>query len=358
MAMSTTNSIVKHLYGITATGKSVDEFTLVNVQGMDVKIITYGGIITSVRVPDRSGSFANVVLGLEHLSDYETRNRFFGAIIGRYGNRIANGRFILDGQVYTLPTNNGPCSLHGGDEGFDKKVWTAQEIPGDEAAIELSYVSRDGEEGYPGDLSVSVKYTLTRENAIRIDYSATTSKPTVVNLTNHSYFNLAGNGSGDVYDHLLQLNADHYTPVDAVLIPTGELVPVQDTPFDFRTPKAIGDRIRSDDPQMVHGRGYDHNFVLNRRDLASLEMAARVYDPASGRALEVWTTEPGIQFYSGNFLDGTLVGSGGTTYRQGDGLCLETQHFPDSPNYPSFPSTQLRPGELYQTTTLYKFGVE
>ncbi len=355
-ALAADASISKAAYGTTADGEAVDEYTLTNAGGVEIRIITYGGIVTSLRVPDREGSFDNVVLGFDNLGDYETKNPYFGAIIGRYGNRIANAKFTLDGTEYTLPANNGPNSLHGGDKGFDKVVWTAKEVPGDaDVGLELTYESPDGEEGYPGSLSVTVVYTLTADNALQIDYTATTDKTTVVNLTHHSYFNLGGNGSGTIYDEILQINADHYTPVDATLIPTGELADVTGTPFDFRSPKTIGADIRSGDEQVVLGRGYDHNFVLNRADMTTLEKAAYLYDPATGRGMEVWTTEPGLQFYTGNFLDGTLVGSSGGMYRQGEGLCLETQHFPDSPNQPDFPSTTLNPGDTYQTTTVYKF---
>ena len=349
-------SIAKSSYGTTADGKAVDEYTLTNTNGAEVKIITYGGIITSLRVPDRNGNLGNVVLGFDKLGDYETKNPYFGALIGRYGNRIANAKFTLDGKDYTLADNNGPNTLHGGVKGFDKVVWTAKEVPSDsDVGLELSYLSPDGEEGYPGNLSVTVVYTLTADNGIRIEYTATTDKATVVNLTHHSYFNLGGNGSGPIYDEVLQVNADKYTPVDATLIPTGELADVTGTPFDFRNPKSIGSGIRSGDEQIVLGRGYDHNFVLNRADNSVLEKAAFLYDPATGRGMEIWTTEPGLQFYTGNFLDGTLVGSSGGMYRQGEGLCLETQHFPDSPNQPDIPSTDLQPGDTYHTTTVYKF---
>jgi aldose 1-epimerase len=353
------SSITKSSYGTTADGQEVDEYTLTNANGMEVKIITYGGIITSVRVPDRNGNLANVVLGFDTLADYETKNPYFGGIIGRYGNRIANAAFSLDGEDYTLAANNGPNTLHGGVKGFDKQVWTAKEADGESGVgLELTYLSPDGEEGYPGNLSVTVLYTLTEDNGIRMDYTATTDKATVVNLTNHSYFNLAGNGAGAIYDHILQIDADAYTPVDATLIPTGEVADVEGTPFDFRAPKRIGTGIRSGDEQIVLGRGYDHNFVLSREEDGALELGARVYEPISGRGLEVWTTEPGIQFYTGNFLDGTLVGSSGGMYRQGDAFCLETQHFPDSPNQAEFPSTTLMPGDTYQTTTIYKFTTD
>jgi aldose 1-epimerase len=342
-------------YGTTTKGEAVEEYTLTNASGMEVKIITYGGAIQSLRVPDRNGEMRNIVLGFDNLLDYETRSPYFGCITGRYGNRIANARFSIDGKEYRLAANDGTNSLHGGIEGLDNRVWKGKAVDG---GVSLSYLSPDGEEGYPGNLDLTVVYTLTEDNALRIDYRATTDAPTVINLTNHSYFNLAGNGSGTIYDHLVMLNADRYTPVNQNLIPTGELAPVAGTPLDFRMPVKVGARIRSGHPQMVLARGYDHNFVLNRTDHTTLSFAARVYDPTSGRIMEVLTTEPGIQFYTGNFLDGTRVGSSGGMYRQGDGLCLETQHFPDSPNQPAFPSTALRPGETYQTTTVYRFTTD
>lgn len=350
-------TVTSQPYGTTAEGIAVEEYTLTNANGMEVKLITYGGTITSIRVPDKDGNFDNVVLGFDNLADYETRSPFFGAIIGRYGNRIANATFDLEGETYTLAANNGVNSLHGGVLGYDNVVWTAETVESDAGVgVSLSYLSPDGEEGYPGNLSITVVYTLTDANEIRIDYTATTDAATVVNLTNHSYFNLAGDGSGSIDDHLITINADAYTPVDATLIPTGELAPVEGTAFDLRQPTRIGDGIRSEEEQMLLGRGYDHNFVLNRATEGDLEMAATVTEPTSGRTMEVWTTEPGIQFYSGNFLDGTLIGSAGEMYRQGDGFCLETQHFPDSPNQPDFPSTVLQPGDTYQTTTVYKFS--
>ncbi len=359
MTTTTNSSISKSAYGTTRDGQAVDEYTLTNSNGVEAKIITFGGIITSLRVPDRNSILADVVLGFSKFSDYETKNPYFGALIGRYGNRIGNANFTLDGTKYSLAVNDGPNTLHGGVKGFDKQIWAAKEANiADGVGLELSYLSPDGEEGYPGNLSVKVTYTLTNDNAIQIDYSATTDKTTVVNLTNHSYFNLAGNGTGAIYDHIVQINAERYTPVNDKLIPTGELAPVAGTPFDFRSPRVISGGLRSGHQQMVYGRGYDHNFVLNRQTDSGLEMAARIYDPASGRAVEVWTTEPAMQFYTGNFVDGTLVGSSGGTYRQGDGLCLETQHFPDSPNQADFPTTSLKPGDTYKTTTVYQFTTE
>ena len=346
-------------YGTTAAGAAVEEYTLTNTQGLEVKIITYGGIVAAVRVPDRAGSLANVVLGFDNLHDYETRNPYFGCITGRYANRIAGGRFTLDGQVYQLATNNGSNHLHGGLRGFDKVVWQGKSIGGGQG-VELTHRFPDGDQHYPGTLDVTVTYSLDDQNRLQIDYLATTDKPTVLNLTNHSYFNLAGEGSGDIYDHILQLHADSYTPVDANVIPTGEMAPVAGTPFDFRTPKPIHDGIRSNHPQVVYGRGFDHNWVVNRPALTdtSLALAATLQEPSTGRVLRTWTTEPGIQFYAGNFLDGTVYGASGRAYRQADGLCLETQHFPDSPNQPHFPTTVLRPGEIYRSTTVYEFGTD
>ena len=352
--------ITKHPYGATAEGVPVDEFTLTNAAGMEAKIITYGGIIASIKVPDRHGRFANVALGFDNWRDYETRNPYFGAITGRYANRIAGGRCVLDGQLIQLDVNNGPNSLHGGFRGFDKAIWEAREVVGHaDVGLELKYLSLDGDQKFPGALDVTVIYTLTHANELRIDYSATTDKPTFLNLTNHSYFNLKGEGEGDIGGHILMLNADTYTPDKPDLIPTGEILPVEDTPLDFRVPKLIGPGIRSDHPQIVVGRGYDHNWVLNRPSLhhAELMLAARVEEPESGRVLEVFTTEPAIQFYGGNFLDGTLYGPSGRAYRQGDGFCLETQHYPDSPNHANFPSTVLRPGETYLSTTEFKFSL-
>jgi aldose 1-epimerase len=363
-------TISSELYGTTADGQDVYEYTLTNAAKypMEVKIITYGGIITSIKVPDKWGNMANVALGFDNLGDYETKNPYFGCITGRYANRIADGRFTLDGVTYCLDINNDPNSLHGGFVGFDKKVWdvTKAEAGPDGVVLELHYLSTagegyepaecaDGEPGYPGNLDVYVTYTLTNHNEIVMDYMATTDAPTVVNLTNHTYWNLAGEGEGDINDHVLMINADRYTPVDPTLIPTGELPPVFGTPFDSTVPKPIADGLRSDHEQVVIGRGFDHNWVLNRPspDDTSMIMAASMCEPTSRRVLKVFTTEPGIQFYAGNFLDGTLYGTSGRAYRQGDGLALETQHYPDSPNQPHFPSTVLRPGETYETTTIF-----
>ena len=354
-------TIVKNPYGVTADGIPVDEYTLTNAHHMEVKIITYGGIITSVKVPDKKGQFTNVVLGFDNLQGYEGMTTYFGCITGRYANRIAEGKFTLDGVEYQLDINNDPNHLHGGFKGFDKQVWevTKEIIEPHAVGIKLHYLSPDGDQKYPGALDTYVTYRLTDYNSIRIDYKATTDAPTIVNLTNHSYWNLKGEGECDINDHILKINADRYTPDDATLIPTGEIAPVAGTPFDFRMPKPVSKGLRSDDPQVVIGRGWDHNWVLNRPSFEdkSLIFAASVYEQKSGRVLEIWTTEPGIQFYSGNFLDGTVYGTSHRAYRQGDGLALETQHFPDSPNHDNFPSTVLRPGDTYETTTIFKLKV-
>lgn len=349
-------------YGTTADGIDVMEYTLANANGIEVKIITYGGIITSIRLPDRQHTTKNVVLGFATLAEYETRSPYFGCITGRYANRIAEGSFTLDGKEFQLDVQSGPNHLHGGVKGFDKVVWeVTRVIEGEEGSgIELHYLSPDGDQNYPGELDTYVTYLLDDDNRLRLDYRATTTQPTIVNLTNHSYWNLAGEGEGSIYDHILQIDAAGYTPVDETLIPTGAIAPVEGTPFDFRAPKPIADGIRSDHEQIAIGRGFDHNWVLARAspDDAKLVRAAVLCDQPSGRTLEVWTTEPGMQFYAGNFLDGTLYGPSGRAYRQGDGLALETQHYPDSPNQPGFPSTVLRPDQLYTTTTVFQFALQ
>ena len=340
--------------------RAVDRYTLTNANGLEAKIMTYGGVVQSLRVPDRSGEMANIVLGFATVQGYVEESPYFGCITGRYANRIARGTFSIDGERYRVPLNNDENSLHGGEQGFNTFVWDA--LPVEEPhgiGLRLSRVSPHGEQGYPGTLDVNVTYTLTHDDALRIDYLATTDKATVVNLTNHSYFNLAGEGTGSTEAHELQLNAGRFTPVDASLIPTGALVPVTGTPFDFTRPTTIGQRLREGTfEQLAIAQGYDHNFVLDRPNAndTSLILAARVSEAASGRIMEVHTTEPGIQFYSGNFLDGTFFGTSGRTYRQGDGFALETQHFPDSPNQPIFPTTVLRPGAEYRTTTIYRFS--
>ena len=340
-------------FGKTADGQAVEAFTLKNANGIEVTAISYGGIITALKVPDRNGALGDIVLGFDSLDGYLTDHPFFGAIIGRYGNRIAKGRFTIDKQAYSLATNNGPNHLHGGVRGFDKHVWHAEVLT--ENSLRFSRVSPDGEEGYPGTLQVEVIYGLTNYNELIVDYTATTDQPTHVNLTQHSYFNLAGPGA-DILGHELMIDADRYTPVNSELIPTGELAAVAGTPFDFRTPTAIGARIDAPHPQITNGQGYDHNWVLNR-DGSGLRLAARVLEPSSGRTMEVATTEPGMQFYAGNFLDGTIVGKGGAKYGRRSGFCLETQHYPDSPNQPDFPSTLLRPGTIYTSRTVFKFGI-
>jgi aldose 1-epimerase len=342
----------------TLGGKEVFLYTLRNKSGMEARITNYGGILVSLLVPDKSNKPGDVVLGYDSLSSYLKATSYFGAIVGRYGNRIGKARFTLEGKEYALNVNDGHNTLHGGLKGFDKVVWEADEsIPATQPSLSLSYLSRDGEEGFPGSLKASVVYTLTDSNELRIDYTASTDKPTVLNLTHHSYFNLAGAGNGDILSHELLLNADRFTPIDSGIITTGELKPVEGTPMDFRTPTAIGARIGVKDDQLRFGRGYDHNWVLNRTG-RGLSLAARVSEKASGRVMEVWTTEPGVQFYTGNFLDGTAIGKGGKAYGYRTGLCLETQHFPDSPNKPAFPTTVLRPGEKFTSTTVYKFSVQ
>jgi aldose 1-epimerase len=344
-------------FGNAKSGEAVELYTLANSKGMEATIMTYGGIVTSLRVPDRAGKFDDVVLGFDTLDGYlgDPPAPYFGALIGRYGNRIAKGRFTLNGVEYKLAQNNGVNALHGGIRGFDKAVWKAKSP--NPQTLELTYLSKDGEEGYPGSLTSTVIYTVTDNNELKLDYSATTDKDTILNLTNHSYFNLAGQGEGDILQHLVMLKADKFTPVDATLIPTGELRSVEGTPFDFRQPKAIGERIDASNEQTKLGGGYDHNFVLNVSGAAP-ELAVRVTEPKSGRVMEVLTTQPGVQFYTGNFLDGRLHGKGGKVYQRRYGFCLETQHFPDSPNKPDFPSVVLKPGAQYRTTTIYRFSAE
>lgn len=343
-------------FGTMPDGTPVELFTLTNAGGIEARVTNYGGIIVSLKVPDRAGQFADVVLGYDALDGYLKQNPYFGAIIGRYGNRIGNARFTLDGVTYKLPANNGPNTLHGGIKGFDKVVWQAEPFERDgEVGLVFRYTSADGEEGFPGRLDTTVTYTLTDRNELAFDYHAVTDKPTHVNLTQHSYFNLAGDGTRDVLAHEVRLNADRYTPVDETLIPTGELAPVEGTPFDFRQSTAIGERINADHPQIRIGRGYDHNFVVNRTG-DGLALVARVIEPSSGRTIEVESTEPGVQFYTGNFLDGTITGKNGHVYNKRSGICLETQHYPDSPNQPSFPSTTLNPGETYTSRTVYTFS--
>jgi aldose 1-epimerase len=335
----------------------VDAFTLANAQGLELRAVTYGGIIVSLAVPDRDGRLADVVLGHDSLEEYLSDSSYFGAIIGRFANRIAGARFTVDGTPYRLAANDGPNHLHGGRTGFDRVVWRAAPFrTGDAAGVALSYTSPDGEEGYPGNLDARVRYTLTDRNELVVDLLATTDQATPVNLTQHTCFNLTGDGAGDVLGHLLWINADLMTPVDENLVPTGEVAPVAGGPFDFRTLTAIGTRIATDDEQLRRGRGYDHNFVLKRGD-PGLIHAAQVVEPTSGRTLDVYTTEPGLQFYSGNFIDGRVIGKAGRVYGPRGGLCLETQHFPNSPNQPGFPSTLLQPGAQYRSRTVFAFGV-
>jgi aldose 1-epimerase len=353
LAAGATPGVVKSVFGKTPDGTEVALYTFRNSHGMEVSITPWGATVTAIRVPDRQGKAADVVLGFDSLAGYLGTDPYFGASIGRYGNRIAKGSFKLDGNTYTLARNDGENHLHGGKQGFDKRLWTARELPKPAAGLELRYVSADGEEGYPGALSVTVTYTLTETNELRIDYRATTDKPTVLNLTNHSYFNLAG--GGDVLGHQVQINASRFTPVDSGLIPTGELRGVKGTPFDFTAPHAIGERINASDEQLRFGKGYDHNWVLDGAS-GAIRLAARVSEPTSGRVMEVLTTEPALQLYTGNFLDGSVHGKGGRAYAYRGAMCLESQHYPDSPNHPAFPTTTLRPGQTYSSTTIYRFS--
>lgn len=347
----------------TATGikvsdfSSIKEYTLVNSKGMEVRLTNYGARITAIKVPDRDGKMADVILGHNNVEEYiNAEDRpYFGCVVGRYGNRIAKGKFTLDGKEYKLATNNGENHLHGGNIGFDKQVWCAQ--PQGDNTVVFTFKSHDGEEGYPGNLNIKVTYTLTDENELKIAYLATTDKPTPINLTNHAYFNLAGEGSGTILDHELMINADTFTPSDSGLIPTGEFRPVKGTPFDFTVSKPIGRDIKQKNTQLKYGNGYDHNFVLNKGK-GGMTLAAVLYEPKSGRVMETWTDQPGVQCYSGNFLNGCLTGKSGKKYPFRGGLCLETQHYPDSPNHKNFPSTILKPGEEYKTTTVYKFSTK
>jgi aldose 1-epimerase len=345
-------------FGTLPDGRDVTIYKVTSPTGMVMEVTNYGGIITRLTAPDRDGKFEDIVLGYDNLEGYLTETPYFGAIIGRYGNRIGKGQFTLDGETYTLAQNNGENHLHGGIQGFDKVLWNAEPFSmGNEYGIVFTYESPDGEEGYPGTLKARVTYMLTADNRVIFSYQATTDKATPVNLTQHSYFNLAGPSSDSILDHELMLAADHFTPIDSGLIPTGEIRPVEGTPFDFTTVTPIGERINADDEQIVFGLGYDHNWVLS--DMTSaMRLAARVHEPTSGRVMEVLTEEPGIQFYSGNFLDGKITGKGGNVYEYRSGFCLETQHFPDSPNQSAFPSTILRPGETYQTRTIYAFTTD
>jgi len=347
----------KRAFGKIQDGRSADLYVLSNDQGIQAAITNYGATLVSLKVPDRNGKAADIVLGFDDVSKYESGKAYFGATVGRYGNRIAHAKFSLDGVTYTLEKNDGDNHLHGS---FNKRMWAAKDASTSAGqALELTYVSKDGEDGFPGDLSVKVVYSLpANENELKIDYTATTDKDTVLNLTHHSYFNLAGQGNGDVLQDQLTLFASKFTPVDATLIPTGELRPVQGTPFDFLKATAVGARINQDDEQLKFGKGYDHNWVLDLKDSKSISEAAVVFEPTTGRVMQVWTTEPAIQFYTGNFLDGTVQGKDGKTYPFRGALCLETQHYPDSPNHPAFPSTELKPGQTFHSITTFKFSVQ
>jgi len=349
--------MLKRAFGKTGDGKQVDLYVLTNKNGVEVDITNFGAAVVSLKVPDRHGKTDDVVLGYDDLDGYLHDKSYFGATVGRYANRIAHGKFTLNGTTYTLAKNDGENHLHGGVRGFNKVGWEAKDVStAGAAALQLNYLSKDGEEGYPGNLSVQVTYTLTNNNELKIDYSATADKDTVLNLTHHSYFNLAGQGKGDILQHQLLLHASRFTPVDATLIPTGEIRSVKGTPLDFASATAIGSRIGQDDEQLKLGHGYDHNFVLDGGTGGAPVLAAQVYEPSSGRVMEVWTTQPGIQFYSGNFLADTIRGKSGSTYRRRAAFCLETQHFPDSPNKPNFPSTILKPGRQFKSSTTYKFS--
>jgi aldose 1-epimerase len=346
-------------YGTTQGGQAVDIFTMTNDHGTRVRFLSYGGVITEIDVPDRTGHLDNIALGLRSLRDYETLPGHFGAITGRYANRIGGAQFTLDGQTYHLIANNGPNTLHGGPDAFDHRLWTVSPLTlPDGVAAMLSYVSPDGDQNFPGTLMTRVTYTLTNDDVLQIVYVASTDKDTVVNFTNHSYFNLAGNGSGSVADQLLLVNADRYTPIAPDLIPTGEIAPIEGTPLDFRQMMPIGARLHSAFQQMVYAHGYEDNFVLNQRPGDGMTFAARAYDPRTGRIIDCFTTEPGVQVYTSNGMNGSVVGSSGTTYRQTEGFTLETQHFPDSPNKPNFPTTELKPGQEFRSTTIFRFATD
>jgi aldose 1-epimerase len=348
--------ISKSSFGKTKDGQSVDLYTLTNSNGLIVKITNYGGTVTELWVPDSNGILGDIVLGFDNITDYEEKSPYFGCLVGRYGNRIGKAKFTIDGNEYTLAANDGENHLHGGVDGFDNVVWEATPVyKTNGVGLKLNYVSEDMQEGYPGNLDMTVTYMLTNKNELTIHYEATTDKPTVCNLTNHNYYNLAGQGNGDILGHMLMINADNCTPVDSGLITTGEIVPVAGTPLDFTKLTAIGDRINNDDTQLKYGKGYDHNWVLNKKDDDEMSLAAKVYEPSSGRVMKIYTTEPGLQFYSGNFLDGTLVGKQGKVYEHRYGFCLETQHYPDSPNKANFPTTTLLPGQVYETKTVHEF---
>lgn len=350
-------TISKTDYGTLADGQKVEQYTMKNQKGMEIDVITYGGIITSWTAPDKDGNYQNVVLGFDNLAQYAKETPYFGAIIGRYGNRIAKGQFELDGTTYQLETNDGPNHLHGGTKGFDKVVWTAETEEGEgSSSLKLTYISEDMEGGYPGTLTAVVIYTLDNDNSLSVSYSATSDKKTIVNLTQHAYFNLSGNFSEKILDHELMIDADTYLPVDATLIPTGEMASVEETPFDFREAKSIGEDIEADNEQLARGKGYDHCWVLNEQ--GSMRKVASAYHPGTGRLLEISTDEPGIQFYCGNFLDGTLPRPDGGTFGHRTGFCLETQHYPDSPNQEEFPSVVLEPGKTYESKTVFRFGIK
>lgn len=361
--INTLGTISSAPFGKTPDGTPVEIYTLRNNKGMEARIMTYGGIVVSLKVPDKNGKFDDVVLGFDNLDGYTKDSYvkgcpYFGALIGRYGNRIGGAKFTLEGKTYTLAANNGPNSLHGGLKGFDKVVWQGKAwVTTNGPALELTYTSKDGEEGFPGNLKVTATYTITDNNELRLDFSATTDQPTLCNLTHHSYFNLAGQGNGDILNHVVYINADNTTPVDSTLITTGEIKPVDGTPFDFRKPTTIGARINDPDTVLQYGPGYDHNWVINK-PLGELGLMARVVEPGSGRVMEVWSTEPGLQFYTGNFLDGSLTGKDGKIYQRRTAFCMEPHHYPDSPNKPQFPTTELKPGETYHNTIIYKFSAQ